>query len=282
VAGGPPPARCATRTIVPGRRPHGSNGGFEVGEILGSGGFDVVDRATDPDHARNVAVKLLPAITDPTARRRFDRERRAMGRRSGRPDIAVVLTPELTEHDEPCPVMEPLPGGSILDRIAQGPMSGDEIIDIGVDLADALRVANPAMSKEPAGRRRTLSDFQRRLVDLRSSLGAPARPTRHPSLAALSTVVQPGPPAPCDMTTTGAAPFTGRRQEDVGLRTADVAPAGPAPRRPTTSTRRRRRQWAQNIRSPSLPPWQLERHRRVSARRAASVAVTDAASITAN
>lgn len=118
--------------------------GLEPLAEIGRGGFGVVHLARDVAHGRSVAVKTLPRLSDEGARRRFDRERRAMGSLSGHPHIGVIHTSGVNEVGDPYIVMELLGGGSLGDRIAAGPMPVDEVIDIGLALADALAAAHAA------------------------------------------------------------------------------------------------------------------------------------------
>ncbi|MFK7920004.1 MAG: protein kinase [Ilumatobacter sp.] len=113
--------------------------GFTPIDILGQGGFGTVHRAADDAHGREVAIKVLGRITDDSARRRFDRERRAMGTLSGHPTIGIVHTSGFTKNEEPYIVMEMIRGGSLADRIEQdGPLPPNEVVELGVTLAEAL------------------------------------------------------------------------------------------------------------------------------------------------
>lgn len=118
--------------------------GLEPLAEIGRGGFGVVHLARDVAHGRSVAVKTLPRLSDEGARRRFDRERRAMGSLSGHPHIGVIHTSGVNEVGDPYIVMELLGGGSLGDRIADGPMPVDEVVEIGLALADALAAAHAA------------------------------------------------------------------------------------------------------------------------------------------
>ncbi len=113
--------------------------GFTPLGILGQGGFGTVHRAADDAHGREVAVKVLGRLADDSARRRFDRERRAMGTLSGHPSIGIVYTSGFTTNEEPYIVMEMIRGGSLGDRLdSGGPLPAAEVVELGVALADAL------------------------------------------------------------------------------------------------------------------------------------------------
>ncbi len=112
--------------------------GLKPMEVIGQGGFGVVHRAIDEVHGREVAVKTLTGVFDDSAKRRFDRERRAMGKLSGHPNIGVVHTSGFTAEGAPYIVMEYLPGGSLQDRLDQGTFAVEEVVDIGVALTGAL------------------------------------------------------------------------------------------------------------------------------------------------
>ena len=118
-------------------------GGYSTEVELGRGGFGTVYRATDQTHGRNVALKVLDRLDDEGAQRRFDRERRAMGTLSGHPNIAVVYNSGFTADQRPFIAMELLTGGSLADLLdRRGPLSADEVVEIGVQLCDALAHAH--------------------------------------------------------------------------------------------------------------------------------------------
>lgn len=116
--------------------------GFELVDLIGQGGFGTVHRARDVAHGRYVAVKVLPMALDESSRRRFDRERRAMGRVSGHPGIGIVHTSGTTTDHEPFIVMELLTGGSLADRVAAHPLTAREAATVGLAMADALGAAH--------------------------------------------------------------------------------------------------------------------------------------------
>lgn len=117
--------------------------GFALTAELGRGGFGTVYRATDHSHGRDVALKVLDRLEDEGARRRFDRERLAMGKLSGHPNIAVVYQSGLTTDDRPFIAMELLSGGSLADLIeSHGRLDADQVVEIGAQLCNAISHAH--------------------------------------------------------------------------------------------------------------------------------------------
>jgi serine/threonine protein kinase len=102
-----------------------------------------VYRADETDLQRTVAVKLLTGEFDDDAKRRFDRERKAMGALSGHPNIVTVYRAGLTEDDRPYLVMEHMSGGSMAEKLArEGAIPWQRAVEIGIDLSGALEVAH--------------------------------------------------------------------------------------------------------------------------------------------
>ncbi|MEX2612090.1 MAG: serine/threonine-protein kinase, partial [Gaiellaceae bacterium] len=98
-----------------------------------------VYRATDSVLERKVAVKLLSEryATDPEVRARFQREALAAARLSGTPHVITIF--DVGEHEErPYLVMEYLVGGSVHDRLREGPVSTDQALDWLAQAGQAL------------------------------------------------------------------------------------------------------------------------------------------------
>jgi hypothetical protein len=112
---------------------------------IGRGGFGVVYRALEQDLDRPVAVKVMFGQLNEASRRRFERERRAMGKISGHPHVVTVYRTGMTDSGQPFIVMELMGGGSMRDRVrADGPVPWDEAAGIGMDIASALDEAHRA------------------------------------------------------------------------------------------------------------------------------------------
>ncbi|MEL7156535.1 MAG: WD40 repeat domain-containing serine/threonine-protein kinase, partial [Actinomycetota bacterium] len=108
---------------------------------IGSGGFATVYAATEADYGRRVAVKVFTAIDD-AGRRRFDRERLAMGQASAHPNIVTPLRGGSTPGGRPYLVMEYMAGGSLDEVVANGPIPWDEAVNLITPIADALHHAH--------------------------------------------------------------------------------------------------------------------------------------------
>ena len=118
--------------------------GYELGEVLGRGGFASVYRAVQVRVGREVAVKVdNRVLADERDRRRFLREVTAAGRLSGHPHVVGVYDAGTLDDGRPYLVMELCPGGSLDAAIrAGGPLPVASVRDIGVGIADALAAAH--------------------------------------------------------------------------------------------------------------------------------------------
>ncbi len=131
------------------RRPSGpielGISGITDAEEIGAGGFGVVYRAVEEDLGRTVAVKVLSGNLDESAQYRFERERRAMGRLSGHPNIVTIYRGGYTTAGHAYLVMEFLHRGSLADRLAKaGPLGWEEATMFGVQLSGALETSHRA------------------------------------------------------------------------------------------------------------------------------------------
>ncbi len=113
--------------------------------LVGRGGFGSVYRARDEQHGRDVAVKVLDGDLHSDGRVRFDRERKAMGRLGGHPNIVPIYDSGYTEDGQAYLVMEFASGGSLRSRLDEfGPMNWRDAIALITPIADAVETAHRA------------------------------------------------------------------------------------------------------------------------------------------
>ncbi|OBG64716.1 MULTISPECIES: serine/threonine-protein kinase [unclassified Mycobacterium] len=120
------------------------DGRYELRGVLGRGAMAEVRDGWDRKLGRPIAVKLLyPGIADrPDSRLRFDTEARAAARLTGR---HVVVVHDVGEHQGlPFIVMERLPGVSLADHIARGPLPPPFVHAVLDGVLDALAEAHHA------------------------------------------------------------------------------------------------------------------------------------------
>ena len=115
---------------------------FEIQEPIGRGGMGEVYRATDSKLARDVAIKVLPDefAQDEERLRRFQREAKVLAALN-HPNIAAIYGVE-QDGETHCLVLELVPGETLAERIARGPIPLDEAFAIGAKIADALERAH--------------------------------------------------------------------------------------------------------------------------------------------
>ncbi|HTY40274.1 MAG TPA: serine/threonine-protein kinase, partial [Thermoanaerobaculia bacterium] len=115
---------------------------YRVVRELGSGGMGVVYEAEDTRLRRNVALKFLSVALaqDAPMLERFEREARAASALS-HPGICTVHAIE-QDSGRSFIVMELVEGESLATRLAGNPMEIGQLLDLGVQMADALEAAH--------------------------------------------------------------------------------------------------------------------------------------------
>jgi serine/threonine protein kinase len=120
--------------LTPGKR----LGTYEIIALLGAGGMGAVYRAIDTQLHREVAIKVLPdaLANDPDYLARFTREAQVLASLN-HPNIAIVHGVQ-----DQALVMELVPGQTLEERIAAGPLPLEETLDIARQIALALEAAH--------------------------------------------------------------------------------------------------------------------------------------------
>ena len=120
--------------------------------LLGAGGMGEVYRARDTRLNRDVAIKIMPDAfaSDPSRVARFVREAQTLASLN-HPHIAQIYGVEESASavagDTPTVralVMELVPGDTLAERIARGPIAIDEALPIARQIAEALEAAHDA------------------------------------------------------------------------------------------------------------------------------------------
>ncbi len=120
----------------------GKFGRYEIKSEIGRGGMATVYYAYDPNFEREVAIKVLPPefLHDPQFRVRFEREAKM---------VALIEHPAIVpvydfgeESGQPFIVMRYMSGGSLADKLKNGPLPIPQVTQLLSVLAPALDAAH--------------------------------------------------------------------------------------------------------------------------------------------
>jgi eukaryotic-like serine/threonine-protein kinase len=181
-------------------------GPYEILSAAGAGGMGEVYRSRDTRLDRIVAIKVLPQdlVSNSELKQRFEREARAISQLQ-HPHICVLYDVG-SQNGSGYLVMEYLEGETLADRLRKGPLPLEQLLKIGIEIADALDKAHQCgivhRDLKPANIMLTKSGAK--LMDFglarTLSVGAAAS-AAHESLRD---------PAPTVTVSEAAAPLTGR------------------------------------------------------------------------
>src|SRR5215469_8065000 len=118
-------------------------GHYRITARLGAGGMGEVFLAEDTRLDRKAAIKFLPAdlADDPVRRQRFLTEAKAASALN-HPHVCVVYDVGETEDGLPFIAMEFVEGQSLGALVKQGPLEIPRIVEIALQVADALDAAH--------------------------------------------------------------------------------------------------------------------------------------------
>ena len=118
---------------------------YRIVSQLGAGGMGEVYLAEDSRLRRRVALKFLPValIKDKRHLHRFEVEARAIAALS-HPNVCTIHEVIQTEDGRHCIVMENVEGMALRERMTNGHMTLNEVLDIAIQIASALSSAHAA------------------------------------------------------------------------------------------------------------------------------------------
>ncbi|MFY9552048.1 MAG: protein kinase [Thermoanaerobaculia bacterium] len=119
-------------------------GSYEIVAPLGAGGMGEVYRARDTKLLRDVAIKVLPALTasDPDRRQRFEQEARSASALN-HPNILTIYDIGGTDGTVYI-AMELVEGKTLRELVAAEPLPTKKLLDAAVQIAEGLAKAHAA------------------------------------------------------------------------------------------------------------------------------------------
>jgi len=117
-------------------------GHYRIVEKIGAGGMGEVYRARDQHLDRDVAIKVLPpgTLIDESARKHFRKEALILSQLN-HPNVATIHDFD-TQQGVDFLVMEYIPGITLSEKVAAGPLPEKEVLRLGVQLAEGLSAAH--------------------------------------------------------------------------------------------------------------------------------------------
>ena len=115
---------------------------YKILEKIGQGGMGEVYRATDTKLNRDVAIKVLPEqfTQDPQRLARFEREAKLLASLN-HPNIAAIHSFEHSD-DIHFLVLELVPGETLQERVAKGPVPVEEALEVCRQIAEGVEAAH--------------------------------------------------------------------------------------------------------------------------------------------
>jgi eukaryotic-like serine/threonine-protein kinase len=182
-------------------------GPYEIQTQLGAGGMGEVYRARDVRLDRTVAIKVLAShlSSSPELKQRMEREARAISSLN-HPNICQLYDIGSQDGTDYL-VMEFLEGETLAERLSKGALPLNEILKIGIAVAEALAVAHRQgiVHRDLKPGNIMLTKGGAKLMDLglakSATAGTPAGISSAPLLSAARTMSQASPVSP--LTTAG-------------------------------------------------------------------------------
>ena len=115
---------------------------YKILEKIGQGGMGEVYRAEDTKLKREVAIKVLPQqfTRDPQRVARFEREAQVLASLN-HPNIAAIHSFEHADEVHFL-VLELVPGDTLAERLAKGPLAVDEALEVCRQIAEGVEAAH--------------------------------------------------------------------------------------------------------------------------------------------